>query len=657
MSQADSKPKKRLPRKNVHYLPLIGIDSRYVQYIHPYKRLLTVSVLLIFIVALLGIIAPWPLKFIVDNVLRDKPLSGAAGQWIVDILGTDQRVLTAVLGLALLLVTVMQGLASFVYEYINGLIQERATLNLRSDVFAHVQSLPLQFFDQSRLGDVLKRVNDDSGKIMVALVGSVGDFLVNSVKFLGFALVMLFVNWRFSLIVLAYVPLILFLYMTFRKNIRATAKEARKQEGEMMNLTLETLGAIREVKAFGRENQQLAAFEEHGRERIRSALHSIRWEASFSPAVDFVQAASTAAVIWYGVSQVLVGNLTVGALLIFMSYLKDMYRPLRRFSKLSTLMQKAAVSGDRLGKVLDADLGIEEAPDARPLPRARGEIVFQSVHFAYPSAPQQQILHNIHFQVCAGQVVALVGGTGAGKSTITSLMMRFYEATDGHILIDGQDIRQVRLADLRRQFAIVPQESVLFARSIRDNIAYGRPEATEKEIIAAAQAANAHDFILRLPEGYDTVVGERGATLSGGQRQRIAIARAILRDAPILILDEPTAALDAEAEELVMGALERLMRGRTTFIVAHRLSTIRQADLIMVLENGRILEQGRHEELLARNGQYAHLIRLQTGAVSLSGAAISPAPPPPAAPEERPSPNRRRAGRPINQLNVPLKAQ
>ena len=300
--------KKRRKRKNVRYIPVIGVDMRYLRYLKPFSGLLTVSVILIIGVALLDIIAPWPLKFIIDNVLGGEPFVGPVGDWLTENVGTDQRVLTAVLGLALLLITIFQGLIAFAYEYMNGLIQERATFLLRSEVFSHVQRLPLQFYDQSRLGDVLKRVTDDSGKIMAALVSSMGQFLVDSVKFIGFAIVMLFVNWRFSVIVLAYVPLLLFLYVTFRQNIRETARTARKQEGEMMNLTLETLGAIREVKAFGRESHQLAEFEKHGRDRIRSALRSIRWEASFSPMIDFIQAGSTAAVIWYGVSQVLVGQ-------------------------------------------------------------------------------------------------------------------------------------------------------------------------------------------------------------------------------------------------------------------------------------------------------------------------------------------------------------
>jgi len=594
-------------------MPLLGIDARYLRYLRAFWPLLLLSALLILAVAGLDILAPWPLKIIVDNVLGGQPMSTPFGLWLTDTFGSDQRVLTAVLGLMMLAITLAMGAASFAFEYVSGQVQVRATFALRSDVFRHVQHLPLHFFDQSRIGDVLKRVTDDAARIMDALVNSLGELVVDTVKFIGFAVVMWFVNWRFSVIVLAYVPLMLFLYVSFRQKIRAAAKVARDQEGEMANLTLETLSSIREVKAFGREPRQQAEFEARGRDRIKSALQSIRWEASFSPAVDFVQATSTAAVIWYGVAQVLLGQFTIGELLIFMAYLRDIYRPLRHFSKITANLQKAAASGERLATVLDADVGIHDAPDAAPLGRARGEVVFRGVNFAYPSAPDKPILRNLSFQAQPGQVVALVGATGAGKSTIASVLLRFYDVSGGQVVLDGVDIRQIRLDDLRRQFAIVPQESVLFARSVRDNIAYGRPEASEEEILAAAVAANAHEFIVRLPHGYDTVVGERGSTLSGGQRQRIAIARALLRDAPILILDEPTAALDAESEELVMSALERLMAGHTTFVIAHRLSTIRNADQIVVLERGGVVEQGRHEELLRRNGVYARLVRLQGG--------------------------------------------
>jgi subfamily B ATP-binding cassette protein MsbA len=600
-------------QKRSRQIPLTGIDARYLRYLKPYGGLLFISLILILVVALLDTIAPWPIKYIVDNVIGGESFSGPVGEWVTAHLGTDQRVLTAALGLALMALTVLQGLASFAYEYAIGIIQERTTFLLRSDVFDHTQRLPLQFYDESRLGDVLKRVTGDAGRVMVALVGSLGEFLVNAVKFAGFAIIMLFVNWRFSVIILAYVPLLLFLYITFRQNIRDTAKEARAEEGQMMSLVVETVGAIREVKAFGQEAHQQEQFEAHGMERVRAGLRSIRWEASFSPVIDFAQAASMAAIIWYGVSQILVGQFSVGELLLFVSYLKEIYRPLRRFSKVAANLQKAAVSGERLAVLLDVDAGIQDAPDARPLERARGQISLEHVDFAYASAPDNLVLRDVNLHVEAGQVVALVGGTGSGKSTMTSLLMRFYEVQAGRILVDGIDLRQIRLDDLRRQFAMVPQESVLLSRSIRDNIAYSRPDASDEEIVAVARVANVDEFIRRLPQGYDTVVGERGSTLSGGQRQRIAIARALLRDSPILILDEPTAALDAEAEELVMSALDRLMSGRTTFIIAHRLSTIREADLIVVMNNGHVVEQGSHAELMQRNGHYARLVYLQTG--------------------------------------------
>ncbi len=617
--------KKRKRRKHITYIPFIGIDSRFLSFTIPYASLLAVAIGLILLVALFDIIAPWPLKYIVDHVIGDRPFADSlGGEQIAAILGNDKRWQAAYLGFALLAVTLLQGAASFAYEYLIGIIQEQATIDLRSAVFSHVAHLPLEFFDQNRLGDVIKRVTEDAGKIMLALVGSMGEFLINGVKFIGFAFVMVFINWRFSIIVLAYVPLILFLYLTFRNNIRATARESRKLEGEMMNLTLETLSSIREVKAFGQEPQQLAKFEAQADKRARSVLRSIRWEASFSPVIDFVQATNTAAVVWYGVYQVLVGAFTVGDLLIFMAYLKDIYRPLRRFSKLAANWQKAAASADRLGKVLDARVEQQEKPQTKRIERAKGHICFDGVSFAYPNSPDQPILHNINLRVDAGSVVALVGETGAGKSTIINLLMRFYEATNGQIRLDGENICQLNLSDLRRQFAVVPQESVLFAATFAQNIAYGRPNASRTEIIAAAHAANIHDFIRALPEKYETVMSERGVTLSGGQRQRIAIARALLRDAPILILDEPTAALDARSELKVMTALERLKAGRTTFIVTHRLASIRQADLIVVLEKGKIVEMGAHGDLMAQQGHYAGMTQLQYGK-KMAKTSLAPA--------------------------------
>ena len=603
--------KKRQPKGS--YIPLVGIDKRYLRYLRNFKALLAGSIVFIFMRACLDVITPWSLKFIIDNVLGGIPFTGLAGTIVIGVAGSEPKIQTIFLGLILLLLTILQGVARFCDEYLVGLIQERATFRLRSDVFDHVQRLPIKFFDESRLGDVIKRVTDDSSKVMRALVGSAGTFLVDSIKLLGFACVLVFVNWRFSLIVFAYIPPVLYIYIVFRAKIRSTARVARKQEGEMMNLTMETLGAIREVKSFGREPEQLDSFEQHGRERIRSALHSIRWEAAFNPVLDLVQAVSTTAVIWYGVVKVLDNQLTVGELVVFMSYLKEMYRPLRHYSKLTSVVQKAAASAERLSKVLDLSTDFEADERTGGVHRFLGNVTFDNVSFSYPGAKDTPVLKGLSLDVPAGKTIALVGKTGAGKSTISQLLMRFYDVTEGQILIDGYDIKQFKLGDLRRQFAVVPQESVLFAASIYENIAYGRSDATDAEIFHAAKLANAHEFIQKLPEGYDTVIGERGATLSGGQRQRVSIARAVLRDAPILILDEPTAALDANSEQAVMEAMHRLMQGCTTFIVAHRLSTIQQADLIAVMSNGTIIEIGNHAALMQANGVYAEMVTLQLG--------------------------------------------
>ncbi len=606
-------------------IPMLGIDARFLVYLKPHGLLLTASVLLILLVAALDTLAPWPVKFIIDHVIGAHTAKSGfetdAVAFLHRYVGEDPRVLTAVLGAALLAVTVLQGVAAFGFEYLNSVIQEKTTFQLRSDVFSHVQRLPLEFYDQGRMGDLVKRMTDDTGKVMTALISNLGEVLVNAVKFANFAAVMLLINWRFSVIVLAYAPLLLFLFVGFRRTIRAISKEARTQEGLMNNHALETIGAIRIVKAFAREDFQRERYDAHSQDRVRAGVRTARWEASFSPVVDFIEAASTAAVIWYGVSQVLVGQLSVGELILFLAYLGSIYKPLKKFGSLAGDLQKAAASGDRLSELLDADVRIVSRPDALPLRAVRGELRFENVDFAYASALDRPVLDNISFRVRPGQSVALVGATGAGKSTISSLLLRLYDVTSGRILIDGRDLRDVSLDDLRAQFAYVPQEALLFAASIYDNIAYGRPDATEADVIAAARAANAEEFILRLPQGYHTVVGERGATLSGGQRQRIAIARAILRNAPVLILDEPTSALDATSEDLVMSALQRLRQGRTAVIIAHRLSTIRDVDRIIVLEHGRVLEEGTYDDLIARGGAFARLAQLQLGdGVALNGA-------------------------------------
>ncbi len=605
--------KQRKKRKHIHYIPLIGIDQRFLKYLKPHAYQFAAIVGLIFALATIDIFAPWPLKFIIDNVINGEAWEGPIESVLRLMVGNTVHAQATRLGIAMLLVTFMQGVVRFGYEYLIGVVQEKAAHSMRLCMFDHIQHLSLPFFRSSRHGDLLKRVTEDTTKVMTALVGSIGEFLLNIVKFVGFALVMVLVDWRFSLIALAYVPLLFYIYIAFRNQIRSTAREARKQDGEIMNVTLETIGAIREVKAFGQEDYQLDQFRHFGKKRIRSALRSARWEASFSPVINVIQAMSTATVVWFGVALILRNDFSVGELVIFLAYMKDIYSPLRRFSRLLAQWQKAAASGDRLGKILDTNHRMKEVTAPLHLGIPFGSITFSNVSFAYPENPEQLILRNIDLSVESGETVAFVGQTGAGKSTIANLLLRFYDVTQGQLLLDGVDIRQMSLPELRAQFSIVPQEAVLFSTSIWNNIKYGVRGCTREAVVSAAKIANAHDFILEQPQAYSTELNERGTTLSGGQRQRIAIARAILRDTPFLILDEPTAALDAGSEFVVMEALDRLMKGRTTFIITHRLSTIKHADKIVVMANGQIIECGTHSQLMQTNGQYSNMVRLQQG--------------------------------------------
>jgi subfamily B ATP-binding cassette protein MsbA len=592
-------------------LRLLDLDLRYFLYLLPYSFRLILTVGTMLVVAALDVASPWPLKYIVDNVIGGQPFTDPIGREIVANVGADPRLLTAVFGLMIIALAALSGFFSFAYTYLQGAMQERMTLRLRSRAFAHLQALSLQFHDQSRAGEIISRVTGDAGLVMEALVHNMSEILANVFKFAGIAAVMLFVNWRFSLIALAYAPLLYFLFNAFRRNIKASAVVVRAEEGQMSAVTHEAVSAIRVVKAYGREAAEQRRFEEHGAARVEAGLRTVFWEASFEPIIDVIKAMGVAAVVWYGTAQIFAGQLTVGELLIFLSYLSTFYSPLKRFSKLAGSLQKAVVSGDRLAELLDSDQLMQDTPNAISMGRANGRVDFQLVSFSYDG--RQPALRDVTFTALPGQMIALVGATGAGKTTVANLLMRFYDVTEGRALLDGIDVRHLRLKDLRQQFALVPQEPILFAASIRDNIAYGQPEASIAQIVAAARAANAHEFISQLPYGYHTVIGERGITLSGGQRQRIAIARAILRNAPILILDEPTASLDAASEHEVMDALKRLMRRRTTFVIAHRLSTIQNADMILVFEDGQIVERGRHDELVRRGGHYAKFVCLQYG--------------------------------------------
>jgi subfamily B ATP-binding cassette protein MsbA len=396
---------------------------------------------------------------------------------------------------------------------------------------------------------------------------------------------------------------------SFTRRIKQASRAVRKKEGEIASVVEEVLSSIRVVKAFAREDYEQERFERQSLETVETALRARSLKAKLAPLVEVIVAAGTCLVLWYGVGLVLDGSITPGSLLVFLIYLGKMYKPMRELSKMADTISKTAVGYERIREVIETEREVRNLPGARNAPDFKGEIEFSHVSFGY--SPDSLILKDLNLHIAPGQVAALVGPTGAGKTTIASLVARFYDPTSGQVKIDGADIRKYKLKTLRRQISFVLQENLLFRAPVWQNIAYGRPEASREEIIRAAKFANADEFIVRLSEGYDTMVGERGVTLSGGQRQRIAIARAIIRQAPILILDEPTSAIDAASEELVFEALDRLMKDKTSLVIAHRLATVQRADVIFVLAEGKIVQQGTHRELLARGGLYAELYEIQ----------------------------------------------
>jgi ATP-binding cassette, subfamily B, bacterial len=469
-----------------------------------------------------------------------------------------------------------------------------------------LQPWPLKIvFDNVFISTLMNDIQNVQDMISSGLLG----FLVSVLTLVGMVVLMFAISWHFALLALSVAPLLLAIASRFTRRIKQASRAVRRQEGQIASIAQEVLSAMRVVQAFTREDYEQTRFEHENRQRVAAGVQARTLQSLLAPLVDVVVAIGTVLVLWYGAHAVMTGRLTPGSLLVFLAYLTRLYKPMRALSKLSDVMYRASVGLERIFDVLETEQAVRDAPGAREAQPFQGHIAFEHVSFAY--RPGELVLKDITFGIAPGQVVALVGSTGAGKTTLASLIPRFNDPTQGRARIDGKDVRSYTLASLRKQTALVLHETVLFYGTVRDNIAYGRPEATLDEIVTAAQAANAHEFIAALPDGYDTLIGERGVTLSGGQRQRLAIARAIIRDAPIILLDEPTTGLDASSEALVLDGMARLMAGRTVLVIAHRLSTIMRADLILVLEHGEIVERGTHQELLAKGGRYRELYELQ----------------------------------------------
>jgi ATP-binding cassette subfamily B protein len=473
---------------------------------------------------------------------------------------------------------------------------------LRQVLYSHVQKLSLAYHDRKQTGDLISRVTSDIDSIQSFITSGLLGVLVDSMTLIGMVCVMFYINWRFTLIALSVAPVLFLVVYSYTRRIKKASREVRKKEGEIVSVIEEVLSSIRVVKAFAREDYELRRLEEESLENVEIALRARSLKAKLLPLVEVIVAVGTCLVLWFGVRMVLADNLSSGSLIVFILYLGKMYKPMQDLSKMADSYSKASVGFERIREVLDTDHEVKDLPGARPAQHFKGKIEFEHVGFSY--IPDHPVLHNISVRVDQGQVAALVGPTGAGKTTIISLIPRFYEAGSGRVSIDGRDVREMTVKSLRRHIGMVLQDPVLFSGSVRENILYGRPDATEGQVLEASRAAHAYDFIQDLPQGFDTEVGERGSFLSGGQRQRITIARAFLKDPRILILDEATANLDPDSEHLIQAAMKRLVLGRTTFIIAHRLSTVLHAERILVLSAGRVVESGTHHELLAHGGLY-----------------------------------------------------
>jgi ATP-binding cassette, subfamily B, bacterial len=572
----------------------------------PYRGMLALAFVAMAIESAAAVWEPWPIKLIVDNVLGGKPLHPAWAQWA--IFGTSPLAILNASVLALLAITVIGGAGSFTQKYLSTSVGQHITQDLRRSLYHRVHALPLPFFETHQTGDMVVRLTSDVDTaqdfVSTALLSIAMDLLTLG----GILAVMLYLDWRFTLLSLAVTPLLFAVVYRRTHRIKHAAREVKAREGGLASIVQETIAAIRTVRAFGREAHEEERLAREGRALMHAALRARSIKAALPPAVDLIVAAGTGMVMLVGVRLVLDGRITSGTLIVFVLYLGKLYKPMKNLARMTDTVAKSSVAFERIKELLAAPAEAADDAGARVAPPFRGVIEFRDVSFAY--APGPPVLRGLTLTAAAGQRVAIVGATGNGKSTLLALLLRLYEPSSGSIRIDGTDIRKFTARSLRDQISLVPQEPVLFRATVWENIAYGRPGATRDEIIHAARLANAHEFIARMARGYDTLIGERGDTLSGGQRQRIAIARAVIREAPILLLDEPSAALDPESEALVFEALSRLMDRCTSITIAHRLATVRRAQLVAVLDHGEIAACGTHEDLLLTHTPYARLFAL-----------------------------------------------
>lgn len=579
--------------------------SRSFKYLLPYKRLGIALVALIVASGLAELLAPWPLKILVDNVLGNDPVPPALRP-LVESFGA-RGLLVAAVASGLLVALVINALA-LLSVYVQTSLEQRMVLDLRSDLFQHAQRLSIAFHDRRRSSMLIYAINSQ-GDAVPGMLMAVPAIAQSCITLVGMFWIVLHMDVTLALMSLMVVPFLFYSVRYYANHIQQRLVQVQGMEVESLSIVHEALSMLRVIVAFGREPYENRRFRSQGAKAVKGRINITVRQTLFSLVVNMTTAAGTAAVLGFGAYRAMSGFLTVGDLLVVMAYIASVYKPLQTITYTIGTLQDKIVSQRAVFNLLDTPAEVRERPNAVELERARGAVRFEHLDFSYEG--RVDTIKDVSFEVEPGQTIAIVGPTGAGKTTLISLLPRFYDPSRGRILLDGVDLKDLTLASLRRQLSLVLQEPLLFSGTVAENIRYGKLESSDIEIVEAARAANAHDFIMRLPKQYETELGERGAKLSGGERQRLCVARAFLKNAPILILDEPTSAIDSRTEAVILEALDRLMAGRTSFMIAHRLSTIHHADRILVLDRGRLIESGTHDELLLHNGLYRHLHDIQ----------------------------------------------